>query len=1586
MPYDHQQLPTAAEPTTNEITRQRAVAGLDLSRGERRDRSSGHGDSGSDPARGGGYPHSFMLRDRLNQSDEERAVRSLIRAKLRIGDAGDQFEQEADRVAEQVVTRQSRGTVSGNSGSGSSGSGGASGGSQRQPSISRMPLATTSLWAAARTSSEREHSGDGARTERATESARPSMVDVATRAIDGSGEGSPMHPATRGTLESSLGTDLSQVRVHDDRTAQRSASDLGARAFTHRNHIWLGPGESQSDLSLMAHETAHVLQQDGVVRRKPDPTKEDQNEEEKKRKIEQGAPTGAETTEGAADGSVTPTSTSRDGAAMPTSTATTTPVPTSAASENTAAPEGEAATAESETASGNDGARAMAPDGASGAPEPMPTASAGVGENGGNHEKEIDSPVLTRTVGAVTSDVQHVEGTAPAGAPPTVAEKVSEAGDAAAARASTGPESASGASVDIQAASLTDASEEAGATKEAVALEGAEVAGEAGGAAMEMAASVEGEGPAEEGAEAPEQIMTGPGTPSVTAGAPAGEAAQAPPPGSLAAIGASATQLLSTGVHFGGETSKDSRTGDNPAAEANAKSTEFLARGVTRVQSIVAAGESVSGEITAAATAAKAGVDASMSENTSKLQASIAGARGEATKKATQTRGTVDRNHTRAISSVNSSTTAARGRAQSMHQAAMRALATQESAQLGRVQSHFATGYQTFRGLGPVVGNRAIAKGEQRARGYISQFNGESTLLEGAYHDNKLQASADAARAVAKEYQKGIIAEADKQAGNLLQGKPQAIAKVRESAGKTRDVLNAQLKTANDSLDKAKMSSIAGANAMKKKLIKAIDKGLKSTLAKLAEQESAQLSGLKAYGEGQKSAIDRDTALVIASLVQGVAQSAGSLNDTLASFVAGARGAEAPAPEELDAILGDADATIGEVVAQVLAKIQEGIQTSNQGIAGGGATLVDSLNTLGIAGIDQATKAQAAFDGGLTELLGVANQIFSDLSKTHQRTMNASTKSIGKGFDEVTKGITELFTTIDKNLSQGFTDSAKGLEKGLNGVLTKLDAKISEEAKKAADQVQPRWKSVLKVLLVIVVLIVVAVLVGPAVIAFAGAAAGTLGTIIGGAIVGAAAGATIQLGNNLIDGNKNIFEGVGKAAAVGAISGLAGGLGAAASGAVGSTLGTVGQALVRGGINLAFDVGGSIIGDLAVGNPITLEGVLIGAGIGLVAGGAFNNLGKLGKIGRALESVQIASEGLGASAGTAFGGGVKSGLGFVKPEVPASEPTIKPGTVESPTLPKPEVEAPEMPGVNRVAPEPTTSGGKLEIEPPSARTKGASEIETPAGGPKGEFEPTVRAPKTEAEPTATGSGHAEGEGKPAGVKPEEEIPSGAQRNGDAPKRSTHANEPEIEPGVVAKEKVTGPDGEHQIKVLKNGKVVKCSECADLRARYADELADPNNAHLKERLDALEGVADPKVKARLAAELDGELGAVKTGRLGAGMDVETGPVTNTPTINGRKPINSEYAGKTHPSGVKFTEQGFPDFRPHAKAEVELDNLTGHYPTDAARANQAVGLSKTPDDYVWHHVEDGRTLQLIPKKIHRAARHTGGAAIIRNGGFD
>jgi len=157
----------------------------------------------------------------------------------------------------------------------------------------------------------------------------------------------------------------------------------------------------------------------------------------------------------------------------------------------------------------------------------------------------------------------------------------------------------------------------------------------------------------------------------------------------------------------------------------------------------------------------------------------------------------------------------------------------------------------------------------------------------------------------------------------------------------------------------------------------------------------------------------------------------------------------------------------------------------------------------------------------------------------------------------------------------------------------------------------------------------------------------------------------------------------------------------------------------------------------------------------------------------------------------------------------------------------------------------------------------------------------------------------------------------------------------------------------------------------LDAGLVDELADASRAVGRGGVDARHSPATAPASSADAAVGSHALLAAKT---------------VVPTIGGRVPINSKLAGQTHPSGIQFNQQGFPNFGSVSKAEVQLQGLTGNYAKDAALANQAVGLGKTPSGFVWHHVEDGVRMQLVPQGVHDAARHTGGAAVIRNGGFD
>jgi hypothetical protein len=105
-----------------------------------------------------------------------------------------------------------------------------------------------------------------------------------------------------------------------------------------------------------------------------------------------------------------------------------------------------------------------------------------------------------------------------------------------------------------------------------------------------------------------------------------------------------------------------------------------------------------------------------------------------------------------------------------------------------------------------------------------------------------------------------------------------------------------------------------------------------------------------------------------------------------------------------------------------------------------------------------------------------------------------------------------------------------------------------------------------------------------------------------------------------------------------------------------------------------------------------------------------------------------------------------------------------------------------------------------------------------------------------------------------------------------------------------------------------------------------------------------------------------------------------PGTGAPNISEAERLR--LAAK-YPDGVRFTRAGYPVFTDEAVKRVHVPGLTGDRTHDANLANQAINRSSTPAGYVWHHVEDGRTMELVPRDLHNAARHSGGATAIQNG---
>ncbi len=156
----------------------------------------------------------------LTGSCPECGSKKRLQTKLSIGASNDPLEQEADRVADQVLATPVRSAVAG-----------------APARIQRFTGRVT---------------GDAGLA--------PASVDQALAS-----SGSPLEPALRQDMEQRFGHDFSQVRVHSDAAAARSALDVNAQAYTVGHDIVFAAGRfaprANEGRRLLAHELTHVVQQ-----------------------------------------------------------------------------------------------------------------------------------------------------------------------------------------------------------------------------------------------------------------------------------------------------------------------------------------------------------------------------------------------------------------------------------------------------------------------------------------------------------------------------------------------------------------------------------------------------------------------------------------------------------------------------------------------------------------------------------------------------------------------------------------------------------------------------------------------------------------------------------------------------------------------------------------------------------------------------------------------------------------------------------------------------------------------------------------------------------------------------------------------------------------------------------------------------------------------------------------------------------------------------------------------------------------------------------------------------------------------------
>ncbi|HEY9609374.1 DUF4157 domain-containing protein [Allocoleopsis sp.] len=207
-------------------------------------------------------PNLLEILTRKGKATPATATAAPIQPKLAIGQPNDQYEQEADRVAEQVISMASP----------------AASNVQRQTEeeeqteIQTKPLAETITPMVQRFEASEDEEPVQTKCEgcegeeqiqRSADSVAQSQPNLESRLNNSKDGGSPLSDEVRSFMEPRFGFNFSQVRVHTDSEAVQMNRELNAQAFTHGSHIYFGEGKSPANDNLTAHEMTHVLQQTG---------------------------------------------------------------------------------------------------------------------------------------------------------------------------------------------------------------------------------------------------------------------------------------------------------------------------------------------------------------------------------------------------------------------------------------------------------------------------------------------------------------------------------------------------------------------------------------------------------------------------------------------------------------------------------------------------------------------------------------------------------------------------------------------------------------------------------------------------------------------------------------------------------------------------------------------------------------------------------------------------------------------------------------------------------------------------------------------------------------------------------------------------------------------------------------------------------------------------------------------------------------------------------------------------------------------------------------------------------------------------
>jgi len=210
----------------------------------------------------------YLQRTIGNQAVQRLIKSGTLQAKLKIGQPGDKYEQEADRVADAVMRMPERGVQR-----------------QEEPEEEEELVQGKTLETVQQQPEEEEELLQGKALdtiqcqvpeeekelmtklgdERSRVGGSTATSDLETSIQQVRGRGQPLSNNTRVPMEQAFGADFSDVRVHADIESDKFNNSLQARAFTTGQDVFFKDGEynpgSASGRELLAHELTHVVQQ-----------------------------------------------------------------------------------------------------------------------------------------------------------------------------------------------------------------------------------------------------------------------------------------------------------------------------------------------------------------------------------------------------------------------------------------------------------------------------------------------------------------------------------------------------------------------------------------------------------------------------------------------------------------------------------------------------------------------------------------------------------------------------------------------------------------------------------------------------------------------------------------------------------------------------------------------------------------------------------------------------------------------------------------------------------------------------------------------------------------------------------------------------------------------------------------------------------------------------------------------------------------------------------------------------------------------------------------------------------------------------